>query len=147
MIQGKMYKTHRERSFCEEDFFEFIKKLQKETDSLIIVEGRKDKTALKYWDIKQPIYCYNPPIFQFVENIVKKTSQKTRIISLLDADPEGKRIHRGLKREFGRLGYHFSSRFWRKMQQFDITYVEGMNNAFFQHLHDKNEKCTISKQE
>ncbi len=147
MIQEKMYKTHRERSFCEEDFFEFIKKLQKEMDGLIIVEGTKDKKALKYWDIKQPIYCYNPPIFQFVENIINKTKKTTKIISLLDADPEGKRIHKALKQEFGRYGYQFSSRYWRKMQKFDITCVEGLNNAFFQHLHDKHEKRKISKQE
>ena len=37
--------------FPEEEFFEFINRLQNEYKSVIIVEGAKDKAALKFWEL------------------------------------------------------------------------------------------------
>ena len=48
-------------SFPEEDFFDFINRLQSEKNSIIIVEGINDRKALEFWDIEIPIEVLRHP--------------------------------------------------------------------------------------
>ncbi|MHA1260061.1 MAG: hypothetical protein ACTSRO_10555, partial [Candidatus Heimdallarchaeaceae archaeon] len=72
-------------SFPEEDFFEFIDELRSETDSIIVVEGKKDRKALTFWEINLPIEILRTPLIEFVEKIIAKYDKKRKIILLLDA--------------------------------------------------------------
>jgi 5S rRNA maturation endonuclease (ribonuclease M5) len=121
-------------SFPEEDFFEFIEKLQSEKDAVIIVEGINDKKALEFWDIALPIETLKHPWFEFIEMITEKFSKKHKIILLLDADPQGRKYHTKLKDEFRKYGFKVSSGYWLKIQRYHITCIEGLSSPQFQEL-------------
>jgi 5S rRNA maturation endonuclease (ribonuclease M5) len=121
-------------SFPEEDFFEFIDRLQNEKDSVIIVEGVNDKKALEFWDIKIPIEVLKHPWFEFIERIMESYLKNTQIILLLDADPQGRKYHKKLKNEFRNYGFKVNSGFWLKIQRYHITCIEGLSSAQFQEL-------------
>jgi len=121
-------------SFPEEDFFDFIEKLQTEKDSIIIVEGINDKKALEFWDVNIPIEILKHPWFEFIEYIVETYYKNTQIILLLDADPQGRKYHKKLKNEFRNYGFRVNSGFWLKIQRYHITCVEGLSSPQFQEL-------------
>ena len=121
-------------SFPEEDFFEFIERLQSEKNSIIIVEGVNDRKALEFWDIEIPIEILRHPWFEFIENIMEKYSKDIQIILLLDADPQGRKYHKQLKNEFRKYSFKVNSGFWLKMQRYHITYIEGLASTQFQEL-------------
>ncbi|MHA1303286.1 MAG: hypothetical protein ACTSQE_00360 [Candidatus Heimdallarchaeaceae archaeon] len=129
-----MQKQDRKRSFPKDKFIDFISTLREAKDSLIIVEGIKDKKALEFWQITTPIAILKRPFFSFVEEIATKYSKKTTIILLLDRDKEGEKMHNKLKTEFRNYGFRTNSSFWMKLSRFYLTYVEGLNNSFFQQL-------------
>ena len=121
-------------SFPEEDFFDFIEKLQTEKDSIIIVEGINDKKALEFWDVKIPIEILKHPWFEFIDYIVKTYPKNSQIILLLDADPQGRKYHKKLKNEFRNYGFKVNSGFWLKIQRYHITCIEGLSSSQFQEL-------------
>ncbi|MCG3227209.1 MAG: hypothetical protein H7645_09830 [Candidatus Heimdallarchaeota archaeon] len=121
-------------SFPEEDFFEFIDKLQSEKNSVIIVEGINDRKALEFWDIEIPIEVLRHPWFEFIENVMEKYTKDTQIILLLDADPQGKKYHKKLKNEFRKYSFKVNSGFWLKIQRYHITCIEGLASPQFQEL-------------
>ena len=121
-------------SFPEEDFFDFIERLQNEKNSIIIVEGSNDRKALEFWDIKIPIEVLRHPWFEFIEEILGKYSKNIQIILLLDADPQGRKYHKKLKTEFRNYGFRVNSRFWLKIQRYHITCIEGLASQQFQEL-------------
>jgi 5S rRNA maturation endonuclease (ribonuclease M5) len=121
-------------SFPEENFFEFIERLQNERNSVIIVEGVKDKKALEFWDIKIPIEVLKHPWFEFIENIIAVYPKNTQIILMLDADPQGRKYHKKLKNEFRNYGFKVNSGFWLRIQSYHITCIEGLSSPQFQEL-------------
>ncbi len=131
--------------FPVEDFFEFIDRLQNEYKSVIIVEGVKDKEALKFWEITCPIEILSPPLLEFSEVIMVKYSKDYQIILLLDADPEGKNFHNFLKNEFRKFGFRVNSGYWIKIQKYKVTYIEGLNSSKFQELKMKYSQIKIEK--
>lgn len=131
--------------FPEEDFIEFINRLQNEYNSVIIVEGAKDKEALKFWEITYSIEILSPPLLEFSEGIMAKYPKDYQIILLLDADPEGKKFHSFLKNEFRKYGYKVNSGYWIKIQRYKVTYIEGLNSSKFQELKMKYSQIKIEK--
>jgi len=134
-------------SFPEEDFFDFIDKLRKEHNSIIIVEGLNDKKALETWDINLPIENIKHPWFEFIENIMDAYPQDTKIILLLDADPQGRKYQKKLKNEFRKYGFTVDSSYWSRMQHFHITYIEGLTSSNFLELRLKYLSMKIDNQE
>jgi len=121
-------------SFPEEDFFEFIDELRSETDSIIVVEGKKDRKALTFWEINLPIEILRTPLIEFVEKIIAKYDKKRKIILLLDADPEGRKYQKTLKREFTRFSVKVNTGYWLRIQRYHITCIEGLMSSTFKDL-------------
>ena len=72
---------------------DWIHKLQK-SDSLIIVEGKKDKQALEKLGIDNIETLNGRPTYQLVEDILEKTK---KVIILTDLDKEGKIFYHRIK--------------------------------------------------
>lgn len=84
----------------EREFSELIDKI-KQSDILIIVEGKKDKKSLQNLGIKNIIELNKKPIFQVIESI---SSKNKNCIILTDLDKKGKELYGKLNhglQEFG----------------------------------------------
>lgn len=73
---------------------EWISKL-KDSDKLIIVEGKRDRAALEELGIKNVIILKNA-IYKDIENVVNNDNKE--IIILTDLDKMGKKLYAKLKR-------------------------------------------------
>ena len=71
------------------DFDLYFKKL-KESNKKIIVEGKKDKAALKRLGIRNIIVLSKKPLFQIIEDIADKEKE---CIILTDLDKKGKELY------------------------------------------------------
>ncbi|MGB9748854.1 MAG: toprim domain-containing protein [Candidatus Woesearchaeota archaeon] len=67
--------------------------------SKIIVEGLKDKKALKSCGVKN-LVVLKGPLYKFVEDL----SSEREVIILTDTDYEGRKLYRRLKRDFEMFG-------------------------------------------
>lgn len=74
-------------------FQDWINKLKK-SDSLIIVEGKKDKQALRKLGITNIETLNGRPTHQLIEDISSKTK---KVIILTDLDKEGKIFYHNIK--------------------------------------------------
>ncbi len=96
----------------------------KTAEKPIIVEGKKDKEALK----KLSIYCVftiKEPLFKLCENISKKYKD---VIILTDLDKEGKRLYSKLKENFERNGVKVNDRFREFLfKETTLRQIEGLN--------------------
>jgi len=79
---------------------EWVSKL-KNSDKLIIVEGKKDKAALEELGIKNIVILRNA-IYKDVENIVNNGDKE--IVILTDLDKMGKKLYARLKRDLTERG-------------------------------------------
>ena len=121
----------------EEEFIKLINRLRNSTNSIIIVEGNKDKKALEFWNIPINIEILIHPWFEFIETIMTKYSKSIEIILLLDADPQGREYMKLLKNEFRQYGYKVNTGYWIKIQRFGITCIEGLDSMRFQEIKKK----------
>ncbi|MHA1685637.1 MAG: toprim domain-containing protein [Candidatus Heimdallarchaeaceae archaeon] len=121
----------------QEKFFEFINALRDERHAVIVVEGSKDRKALRSWGVSLPIELFHGPLLSFVEAISSKYNNKTDVILLLDADPTGRELTKQLYTEFERLKHHVNLRYWKHMQVFGITFVEGLLSTKLKELYER----------
>ena len=87
------------------NFEEFIFKLK--GTKLIIVEGKKDKTALESLGIKN-IYVLKGPLYENIEKISKKHKQ---VVILTDLDYEGRKIFSRLNSRLQERGVNVNNSF------------------------------------
>lgn len=83
-----------------EEFQNIIEKI-KESNILVIVEGRKDSAALQKFGIKNIIELSKKPIFQIVEEIANSSRE---CIILTDLDSEGKELYSKLNSALQKYG-------------------------------------------
>ena len=80
-----------------EELIEELTKLRL-SNKLVIVEGKKDKEALRKYGIVNVI-TINKPLFKLCEEI-----NETEVVILTDLDKEGKRLYSKLKENLERIG-------------------------------------------
>ena len=114
-----------------EEYKEFLKLINNESNAIIVVEGKNDRKALEFWGIKLPIVTYRGPTFAFVEYVEAKFTTMKEIILLLDCDKEGKQLKKQLKQAFSEKGFKVNTYFWVKLMSFGVTYVEGLISEKF----------------
>lgn len=114
-----------------EKFEEEILLLKKE--ELVIVEGIKDKSALKKFGVKR-IITLGQPLYKIVEMC------KEEAAVLTDLDAEGRRIHSRIKNELSRRGVKVNDRFRNFLFKYTkLRQVEGLE-TYINHL---RQKCKI----
>lgn len=98
---------------------------------LIIVEGKKDKAALRNLGLTN-VVTLEGPLFENVERIVESISgarkKQNNAIILTDLDPEGKKLYSRLKKDLSERGVEIDDRFreflFRKTK---LRQIEGMD--------------------
>ena len=90
-----------------EELNNFIENI-KNSNTLVIVEGRKDKSALEKLGISNVIQLNKKPLFQIVEEV--SNSNKECII-LTDLDKKGKEIYGKLNSNLQKHGVKVNNKF------------------------------------
>lgn len=83
-----------------QDLNEFIFRLRNE-EKPIIVEGKKDRAALKECGINNAFPLYSAPLYKVVEHVVRKGQG---CIILTDLDKKGKELYGKLNRQLQQFG-------------------------------------------
>lgn len=93
----------------------------KESDLLVIVEGKKDVNALKKFGIKSVKLRGNLP--QFCEHIQKSHKE---VILLMDSDKEGRKLASILSKNLERLRVKTNKKYISILRNLGISHVEGI---------------------
>ena len=91
----------------EKEFSEHINKI-KQSKTIVIVEGKKDKKALQSFEIKNIIELNKRPLFEIIENI---SSNNKNCIILTDLDKQGKELYGKLNSGLQQLGVKIDNSF------------------------------------
>ena len=89
------------------EFSEHINKI-KQSNQLIIVEGKKDRAALEKFGIKNIIELNKKPIFEIIENI---SDNNEKCIILTDLDRQGKELYGKLNSGLQQRGVKINNNF------------------------------------
>lgn len=107
----------------EKEFSEHINKI-KQSKTIVIVEGKKDKKALQSFEIKNIIELNKRPLFEIIENI---SSNNKNCVILTDLDKQGKELYGKLNsglRQFGvKIDNSFRNFLFKKTH---LRQIEGM---------------------
>jgi dTMP kinase len=108
----------------KKEFEEFIEKLKKASkEKIILVEGIKDKKALKSVGIKNVI-TLKKPLYAVIEDIVE--TEKECII-LTDLDKKGKQLYARLSSKLKQFGVKIDNRFREFLFKTKLRQIEGIN--------------------
>ena len=78
----------------------------KDSNILVIVEGKKDRIALKKLGLSNITELSKKPLFQIVEEIANENKE---IIILTDLDKKGKELYGKLSKDFQRYGVRINN--------------------------------------
>lgn len=89
---------------------------------LIIVEGKKDKTALEKLGITNVVVILRKPLYSFIESI-----DAEEVVILTDLDPEGKKLYGILKQGLQAKGIKIDNYFREYLLKSSrISQIEGL---------------------
>jgi|SRR3989344_6258377 len=111
-----------------EEFNFFIERI-KNSNVLVIVEGKKDKAALQKLGLNNVMELNKKPLFQIVEDVANSNEE---CIILTDLDKKGKELFGKLNSDLQRRGLKMNNKFREflfkhtKLRQIEgiITYLE-----------------------
>lgn len=106
---------------------EFLEKL-KDTEKLIIVEGRKDKAALVNLGVTADILFVNMPLYKLAELVAKRTK---KAVILTDLDSSGKKLYKELKTLLTANGVEVDNYFREYLfKNTELAHIEGIDSYF-----------------
>ncbi len=109
----------------QEELLEWIETI-KTSDKIIIVEGKKDKAALKRLGITKTIQLNKKPLYKIVEELIEKGKE---VIILTDLDKKGKQLYGKLNHDLCRFGVKIDNKFrhflFRKTK---LRQIEGLDS-------------------
>lgn len=91
----------------KEEFSNIMEKV-KNSNTLIIVEGKKDKTALQKLGLSNIIELNKKPLFQIVEEV---SGSNEECIILTDLDKKGKELYGKLNSDLQKHGVKINNKF------------------------------------
>ena len=119
-------------NIIEKEFSEHVNKI-KQSNTLIIVEGKKDRKTLESFGMKNIIELNKKPLFEIIENI---SNNNKNCIILTDLDKQGKELYGKLNSGLQQFGVKIDNNFRNflfkntKLRQIEglITYIENNYN-------------------
>ena len=98
-------------------------------DYVLIVEGKKDVTALKSlgFDKVYALHLTGVPLRERVEQIMTYVAKKERVCILTDIDRRGKLLYEKVKPIFQELGARLDSTFRGILIKAQISHIEGLS--------------------
>lgn len=108
-----------------EELLEWIDKII-DSDKIVVVEGREDKTALQKLGITNIIQLNKRPVYKVVEELVEKEQE---VIILTDLDKKGKQLYGRLNHDLQRFGVKIDNRFRHFLfKHTKLRQIEGMDS-------------------
>ena len=108
-----------------DNLIKFIENI-KNSNILIIVEGKKDRIALEKVGINNIVELSKTPLFQIVEEI---TDSNDECIILTDLDKEGKQLYSKLNSNLQKHGVKVNNRFREFLfKNTKLRQIEGINS-------------------
>ena len=106
-----------------EDIQSFIEKI-KDSNTLIIVEGKKDRAALQKLGISNVIELNKKPLFHIVEDVANSNDE---CIILTDLDKEGRQLYSKLNSNLQKNGVKVDNKFRKFLfRHTKLRQVEGI---------------------
>ena len=106
-----------------EDIQSFIEKI-KDSNTLIIVEGKKDRAALQKLGLNNIIELSKKPLFQVVEDVANSNDE---CIILTDLDKEGRQLYSKLNSNLQKNGVKVDNKFRKFLfRHTKLRQVEGI---------------------
>jgi len=106
----------------------FLKELDKAQDYLIIVEGKKDKSALIKLGF-QNIFVINETgksLGEKIEQIQELCGKKDKVCILTDFDKKGKKLYLLLKSKLNEIGVRMDNSLRGSLLKERISHIEGL---------------------
>lgn len=105
-------------------------RIEKFKDYIIVVEGKKDVSAIKYFGFEKvfPIHLNSVPLRERAEQIMSYAEKNDKICILTDLDKRGKQLYKKLKPIFQELGARLDSSLREILIKSKISHVEGVHN-------------------
>lgn len=98
----------------------------KDSDKIIIVEGKEDKSALNKLDITNVVQLNKKPLYQIVEDLVEKGKE---VIILTDLDKKGKQLYGKLNHDLRQFGVKVDNKFREFLfKHTKLRQIEGLDS-------------------
>ncbi len=107
-----------------ERLHEFKEDLNGEDNAIIVVEGKKDRDALREFGINLEIIYWAALKDEQFRNF------KGTVVLLLDADKEGVNMIKRFKARYSMKGKRVELRYWKMLKQLNISNVEGLMHYY-----------------
>jgi len=104
----------------------------RDSRKLILVEGEKDKDALRKLDVNNVVALSRKPLFKFIEDISLKHKE---VVILTDLDRAGKKLYNILKIGLQKHGVKVDNKFRETLfRETRLSHIEGIFNYFVRHV-------------
>ncbi|MBU2589921.1 MAG: toprim domain-containing protein [Nanoarchaeota archaeon] len=100
---------------------EIIEELEKLKDSLVIVEGKKDKKALEKFGLKNILMLEGNAIFEVIEKV------DSEVAILTDLDSKGKELYKRLQSKLTKRGVKINNKLRHLLLRSDLKVIEGID--------------------
>jgi len=108
-----------------EELLDWIDKI-KNSDKLIVVEGKEDKAALRRLGITNVIQLNKRPLYKVVEELITKAKE---VIILTDLDKKGKQLYGKLNHDLQRFGVKVDNKFRNFLfKHTQLRQIEGLDS-------------------
>jgi len=108
-----------------EELLKHIEKI-KDSDKIVIVEGREDREALKKLGITNTVQLNKKPLYAVVEDIVEKDKS---VIILTDLDKKGKQLYGKLNHDLQRFSVKVDNKFREFLfKHTTLRQIEGLDS-------------------
>ena len=98
----------------------------KDSDKVVVVEGKEDKASLKRLGIVNVVQLNKRPLYKVVEELIDKGEE---VIILTDLDKKGKQLYNKLNHDLGRFGVKVDNRFRKFLFRFtQLRQIEGLDS-------------------
>lgn len=108
-----------------EELSEWINKIR-DSDAIIVVEGREDKAALNRLGICNIVQLNKRALYKVVEELIEKGKE---VIILTDLDKKGKQLYGRLNHDLQRFGVKIDNRFRNFLfKHTKLRQIEGLDS-------------------
>ena len=116
-----------------EELLEWIEKIR-DSDKIVIVEGKEDKAALKRLGITNIVQLNKRPLYKVVEELIEKVKP---VIILTDLDKKGKQLYGKLNHDLQRFGVKIDNKFRHFLvRKTQLRQIEGLD-SYIERLNGK----------
>lgn len=125
----------------------FQKDLEKATQNIVVVEGKKDKSALQHLGFHKVFVIHETgkSIYEKIEQLAELCDKKDRVCILTDFDKKGKSLYMLLKSKLPELGIRLDNSFRGVLLKKKISHIEGLDKFLKNQEQNPNAKYKSKK--